>query len=30
MRWQNLENIGPESKDCDKPVNVAPTEPNPL
>ncbi len=30
MRWQNLENIGPASRDYNKPVNVAPVEPSPL
>jgi prepilin-type N-terminal cleavage/methylation domain-containing protein/prepilin-type processing-associated H-X9-DG protein len=30
LRWQNLENIGPRSQDYNKPLNVAPVEPNPL
>jgi prepilin-type N-terminal cleavage/methylation domain-containing protein/prepilin-type processing-associated H-X9-DG protein len=30
LRWQNLENIGPNSPDYNKPLNVAPVEKNPL
>lgn len=30
MRWQNLMNIGPTSRDYNKPVNVAPVEPTVL
>jgi prepilin-type N-terminal cleavage/methylation domain-containing protein/prepilin-type processing-associated H-X9-DG protein len=30
MKWQNFENIGPASRDYNKPVNVAPVEPNVL
>jgi prepilin-type N-terminal cleavage/methylation domain-containing protein/prepilin-type processing-associated H-X9-DG protein len=30
MRWQNFENIGPGSPDYNKPVYLAPVEPNPL
>jgi prepilin-type N-terminal cleavage/methylation domain-containing protein/prepilin-type processing-associated H-X9-DG protein len=30
VKWQNLENIGPGSKDYNKPVNEKPVEPAPL
>jgi prepilin-type N-terminal cleavage/methylation domain-containing protein/prepilin-type processing-associated H-X9-DG protein len=30
LRWQNLENIDPSSKDYDKPLNVKPVQPGPV